>query len=198
MERHDKTTKAQSGNVLFLILIAVALFAALSYAVTQSGRGGGTITKEKLLIDGAQATSVYAGLSAAYNRIYLTAPVKPRLRTIGFAPCTSVPSCLWAIDPTLPMSMRIGGVTYPFQVASPNQNRSVYGLGENVLGDNIVWVEGIPDALCAEINRSLGLDPVLANSAAFPGQGIDATDQITACVTNPDGKTIYYYVLQVV
>ena len=61
--------KNQSGNVLFLILIAVALFAALSYAVTQSTRGGGNANDEVSQIDRAQIFQFAGYVKIAVDRM---------------------------------------------------------------------------------------------------------------------------------
>ena len=69
----DKNNRAgESGNVLFLILIAVALFAALSYAVTQSTRSGsGDASGETNLINSAQLAQYPAGVRTAVVRMII-------------------------------------------------------------------------------------------------------------------------------
>lgn len=62
---------AQRGNALFLILIAVVLFAALSYAVTRSGRGGGGISKEQAILDAAAMVSYAGAMTDAVTRLSL-------------------------------------------------------------------------------------------------------------------------------
>lgn len=66
MKRH------QNGNVLFLILIAVALFAALSYAVTQSSRSGGDgISKDKARLAAGQIVQYGGAVEQAISRMRL-------------------------------------------------------------------------------------------------------------------------------
>lgn len=59
----------QSGNALFLILIAVALFAALSYAVTRSGSDGSNADREQTALAVARMVQYGQGLTTAFQRM---------------------------------------------------------------------------------------------------------------------------------
>jgi hypothetical protein len=60
----------EHGNVLFLILIAVALFAGLSYVVTNSTRSGsGSISNETAKLDQAQSENCDVNIKVAETRL---------------------------------------------------------------------------------------------------------------------------------
>lgn len=70
---YNHSVNSEKGNVLFLILIAVALFAALSYAVGTSTRGSGKNTNEEKLKTGAAAIQNYvASVRSAVQRLMLS------------------------------------------------------------------------------------------------------------------------------
>lgn len=61
-----------SGNILFLILIAVALFAALSYAITSSSRSGeSNLSRDKAKIIAGEVIQYAASLEQAISRIMI-------------------------------------------------------------------------------------------------------------------------------
>lgn len=59
------------GNALFLILIAVALLAALSYAITSSGRGTTDVKREQFILEAANLIQFAGEFEVAVNRLKL-------------------------------------------------------------------------------------------------------------------------------
>lgn len=67
-----KNNTTQSGNVLFLILIAVALFAGLSYVITHSSRSGsGSISNERQRLDTARVENYITAINTGLLRLSL-------------------------------------------------------------------------------------------------------------------------------
>lgn len=79
----------QKGNVLFLILIAVALFAALSYAVSSSNRAGsGNITEQQAQLAADGIFQQAAAAQQALMRMQVSGGY--RLEDIEYAPSTTL------------------------------------------------------------------------------------------------------------
>lgn len=171
--------QAQRGNVLFLILIAVALFAALSYAVTQSGRGSGSTDKERALIEAAKAVQYASALRTAAVRMILMGTNVDNIQfgtndAGGVIPCTSGADCLFAPEgggvPWNPLTgfMEFG---YYNPASGPESLFAVSGVG-TALNDVIFWFwtedTAWAHALCTEINKSLGRTvPISAGGQFF-------------------------------
>lgn len=163
-----KTTHArrsERGNALFLILIAVALFAALSYAVTQSGRGSGSVSREQSLIAASQITQFPAGIRTAVTRMVITGVSANDVSFIAgdddedFGVFSATGGGASRQDPPA----NIGTATDWRFKAIPTKATGGYfitgvGTGDDVAGrDSFAFLEGVSTDICRSILRGLGL-----------------------------------------
>lgn len=178
----NKHRAAESGNVLFLILIAVALFAALSYAVTQSTRsGGGDANKETSLINSAQLSQYPSAIRTAIVRMIINGVAVDELL---FNP----PSDYAAIvgDETKSVfHSEGGGAVYanaPIDLLSSggtgewayNMNVQIEYIGttnaaNNSGNDLVAFLPNVSKSVCKKINDELGIAATAdANSDGIP------------------------------
>jgi len=163
----SKTNKrSESGNVLFLILIAVALFAALSYVVTQSTRsGGGSTEREKNVLSSAQMTQYPTALRTAIIRMVLGGVA---VENIAF----NTPATFGSVSVSrLVFHPQGGGATFqeaPADLsatgAAPltwyyNIHTRITNIGtdtDSTGNDMIAFLPGVSAGICKQANTQLG------------------------------------------
>lgn len=161
---------SEDGNVLFLILIAVALFAALSYAVTQSSRSSGSGAQDSTsLIQSSQITQYPSSVKTSVLRMQVSNGI--RAEELAFNPPSDFSSL--SSNPTYAVFHPDGGgATYKHKV-TVGQNevgpwRYLYTEIENIgdgdgtinngPGDEIIAIlPNIPKAICEKLNDNFNL-----------------------------------------
>lgn len=164
--------RGEEGNVLFLILIAVVLFAALSYAVTRSSHSSNAgVGNEKGKIHAAQIIQYPAGLRMSIVRMVIGGVNPEELRF-------DLPSDFSGLASytNLVFHPQGGGATYADGVPDVmesaargpwyfNAGFEIEDIGLNISGsdrgnDIIAFLPGILKGICASINHDLGIDSI--------------------------------------
>ena len=164
----------ENGNALFLILIAVALFAALSYAVTNSGRGGGGIDREQNEIEAGVLMQQAQNVETAVTRMRITGGVAPKFldfsgdisQTAANTNCTTDNCRVFlrdgggAEEPAVSAKAIGPGVTANLTAGGQGEFSvhlvSVMGVGTTA-GDIVLAMKGLSKEICDIINIELGI-----------------------------------------
>jgi hypothetical protein len=168
----------QSGNILFLILIAVALFAALSYAITGSSRSGGdSISKDKAKISAAEIVQYGTQLEQAVNRLKLINTCSDTQLSFERAPFDGSDTAY--LNTNAPPNFKChvfhpagGGVAYKeyggegylisnqtcvYAVGSMNDSNTLCTADAEALVMILKETRGLSEAECIEINKNFGI-----------------------------------------
>lgn len=196
----------QSGNILFLILIAVVLFAALSFAVTSSTRsGGGSTEKESSALAASEILNYIVGLRTAVAQMLMRGC---SAEDISFYMSTIPDLADYEHSTEVRDECKVfhpdgGGVPYRDPPDSSNDGTLWVFTGANTIVDVgtscatascaelSVMIPNVTLAVCKEVNKKVGLT---AAGAAPPEEGssfgivpFDGTYLGNAYVNNMDG-----------
>ena len=174
--------KPQRGNILFLILLAVVLFAALSYAVTQGMRGGGNdASNEKGQAQTAELLNYFAQMDAAVQRMMVTGDVKDYELNFYYQSNNNYVSGTYDNTNCTESRCRVfdpagGGVSgrsagpysRPGNALAKIVLLSVPGVGTSA-PDIVLGMHQANTALCLEINKRFGVNGFILN--ASPAEG---------------------------
>ncbi len=164
----------EDGNVLFLILIAVALFAALSYAVTSSSRSsGGDASGETNKISSAQITQYPASVNTAILRMIINGVSIDEIRFNRPGEYDDLPTPEFGVfHPTGGAATYIQAPKDSMEDGQPgdwvfNAEMEVPDIElEGADGNDVIaFLVGLKKSICAKINEEHGLGntiPVLS------------------------------------
>ncbi len=165
MEKQTYNRKSERGNVLFLILIAVALFAALSYAVTKSTRSGsGSTDREQAILGSAGMTQHPTAMRTAVIRMILGGVDVNALEfnspsDIGLVTSNDVavfhPDGGGALFQNADSGVMIGANDGPW---SYNLDFNVPNIGGNATEDLVAFLPNITEVVCNQVNREFNID----------------------------------------
>lgn len=189
--------QSEKGNILFLILLAVILFAALSYAVTQSLRGGGTdASNERNLVKGAQITQYPVGVRAAILRMIIDGDSVTLLNfdapsvfaNVGYDATDQSRGvfhpngggAVFSLVPSEALATASSTTRWIFTRNFGIPNIGVAGSTSTDTGKDLVAMVNCMDgALCSKINSEIGLNGTLGSSAAATTQNVPEITSVT-------------------
>ena len=166
----------EQGNALFLILMAVALFAALSYAITKSSSGGGNaVTASNNLTVASQIVEMPAGIRVAIERMMVTGTGASSITLTGAVSSNDVFDLVSGGGGVTNLPPPPGGCspsctawTYE-SFTDPTHGLFVGGVGTDA-PEILAVLPNVTSAVCTQIQKGLSftsITPPVQDTAAF-------------------------------